>query len=298
VYDAQEDAMYRSILVPLDGSAFGEHALPVARTIARASGATLHLVQVHVPSVKRHLTIEPSIDAGLEAENRKQEHGYLENIVARLGAESDLTCVTALLDGSIADALIAYAETNVIDLVVMTTHGRGGVTRLWLGSIADALARQITVPILLMRPNETPPEITALRTFHRFLELARLLQAECMLLRVVEPLILPRYVSVDYEANLAIRVDESERRHAEQYLGLIAERVEAVGVPIRINVVLEPQPAAGILRTTGEAAIDVIAMATNGRSGLARALIGSVTDKVVRGSEVPVLVYRPRAANV
>ncbi len=126
------------------------------------------------------------------------------------------------------------------------------------------------------------------------LELARLMQAECTLFHVVEPLILPGYSPVGYVANLDIQANEALRRDAEQYLGTIAQRVAVADVAVRTNVVLEPQPTAGILRVLGEAGIDVIAMVTNGRSGLARVLIGSVTDKVVRASEVPVLVYRPK----
>ncbi len=306
--------MQHSILVPLDGSAFSEHALPVARTIARASGATLHLAQVHVPTVRQLTASEPNIDANLEAEHRQREQTYLDAVPTRLGAAAELKLAPVLLDGPITDALAAYVSTNDIDLVVMTTHGRGGVTRLWLGSIAYALAHQITVPLLLIRPAETPPELTALRTFHRFLvpldgsavaeqileptlELARLMQAECTLFHVVEPLILPGYSPVGYVANLDIQANEALRRDAEQYLGTIAQRVQAAGVPVQTNVVLDTQAAAGILRATGEAGIDLIAMATHGRSGLARVLMGSVADKVVRASEVPILVYRPKASS-
>ena len=305
--------MFRSMLVPLDGSAFSEHALPVARTLARASGATLHLAHVHVPSVKQYMASEPRIDASREAENRQRERAYLEAIPTRLEAEAERKLVPVLLDGPIAEALAAYVATNDIDLVVMTTHGRGGFTRLWLGSIAYSLAHQITVPLLLMRPAETPPELTALRTFHQCLvpldgsplaeqileptlALARLTHAECTLLHVVEPLLLPGYSPVGYVANLDIQANEVLRHDAEQSLGTIAQRIQPDGVPVHTKVVIDTQPAAGIVRVTGETGSDVIAMATHGRSGLARVLIGSVTDKVVRASEIPVLVYRPKAS--
>ncbi len=69
--------------------------------------------------------------------------------------------------GPVADARAAYVLTNDIDLVVMTMHGRGGLTRLWLGRTAFMLAHQITVPLLLVRPEKTAPDLAALRTFHR-----------------------------------------------------------------------------------------------------------------------------------
>ena len=303
--------MYRSILVPLDGSAFGEHALPVACTIARASGATVHLAQVHVPSVKQYLASAPSVDAGLDAENRKREQAYLEDIPARMGAEADLKLVPVVLDGPIAQALADYVSPNEIDLVVMTTHGRGGFTRLWLGSVAYTLANQITVPLLLIRPDETPPELTARRTLHHFLmpldgsplaeealeptlELAKLMQADCTLLHIVEPLQLIGYSPTATAVNLEANVTESLRQDAEQYLGELAQRLQDSGVPIHTKVVIDTQPAAGIVRVAGESGGDVIAMATHGRGGLSRMLIGSVTDKVVRSAEIPILVYGPK----
>jgi nucleotide-binding universal stress UspA family protein len=303
--------MYRSILVPLDGSSFSEHALPVAYTIARASGATVHLAQVHVPSVKQYLASAPSIDAGLDAENRKRERAYLEAIPARMGAEADLKLVPVVLDGPVAQALAAYVSTNEIDLVIMTTHGRGGFTRLWVGSVAYTLAHHITVPLLLIRPAETAPDLAERRTLHHFLvpldgsplaeqvleptlELGKLMQADCTLLHVVEPLQLIGYSPTATAINLEANVTDSLRRDAEQYLGTVAQRLQADSVPVHTKVVIDGQPAAGIVRAAGESGGDMIAMATHGRGGLAGMLIGSVTDKVVRSAEMPVLVYRPK----
>jgi nucleotide-binding universal stress UspA family protein len=127
------------------------------------------------------------------------------------------------------------------------------------------------------------------------LDLARLIQAECTLFHAVEPLILPGYSPVGYVANLDVQANEVLRGNAEQYLASIAQRAQAAGLTIHTKVVIDAQPAAGILRAAGQSGVDLIAMATHGRSGLARMLIGSVTDKVVRGAEIPVLVYRPKA---
>jgi nucleotide-binding universal stress UspA family protein len=271
----------------------------------------VHLAQVHVPSVKQYLASAPSVDAGLDAENRKREQAYLEAIPARMGAEADLKLVPVVLDGSIAQALADYVSTNDIDLVVMTTHGRGGFTRLWLGSVAYTLAHQITVPLLLIRPNETPPELTARRTLHHFLipldgsplaeqileptlELGKLMQAECTLLHVVEPLQLIGYSPTAAAVNLEANVTDSLRQDAEQYLGTLEQRLQADGVPVHTKVVIDAQSAAGIVRVAGESGMDMIAMATHGRGGLSRMLLGSVADKVVRSAEIPILVYGPK----
>ena len=94
--------MYRSILVPLDGSGPSEHALPIAATIARASGATLHLTHVHVPAAKHGANAGSSTAGG-----GPRDHAYLETIAERLAAEPDLKLVKTILDGQAADALAA-----------------------------------------------------------------------------------------------------------------------------------------------------------------------------------------------
>ena len=126
--------MYRSILVPLDGSGPSEHALPIAATIARASGPTLHLTHVHAPAAKHGANAGSST-----AEGGTRDHAYLETIAERLAAEPDLKLVKTILDGQAADALAAYAAASAIDLVVMTTRGQGGLPRQRIGSTTEAL---------------------------------------------------------------------------------------------------------------------------------------------------------------
>ena len=137
--------MYRSILVPLDGSSFSEHALPVAWHIARRSGAALHLIYVRVPSDPGEIQAEPILDAGADASAAGQEHesDYLNGLRERLvsTAAPPITYTTAAEDGPIARTLARAAVEGNADLIVMTTHGRGGLARLWLGSVADDLIR-------------------------------------------------------------------------------------------------------------------------------------------------------------
>src|SRR5687767_6433867 len=131
--------MYRTIFVPLDGSDFSEHALPLACMLAHTSGAALHLVHVHTPVVYPSMRTAPLINETLDDESRQRERSYLEAVQERLSSTSDVKTMRVLLDGPVIDALSDYAATNDIDLVVMTTHGRGGITRLWMGSVADSL---------------------------------------------------------------------------------------------------------------------------------------------------------------
>src|SRR6516162_5446152 len=150
--------MYRSILVPLDGSTFGEHALPAALSLARRAGGSLHVMLVHTAFayVESGLIYDDRVDRQI----REQEQGYLESVVTRLKAASPVPVTWALRDGAIADGICEQITASSADLIVMTTHGRGPLTRFWLGSVADNLVRRAPVPVLLVRPQETAPDLT------------------------------------------------------------------------------------------------------------------------------------------
>jgi nucleotide-binding universal stress UspA family protein len=298
--------MYRSILVPLDGSVLSEHALPAAARIARASGATLHLTHVHVPAAK------PGASAGSStAEGGTRDHTYLETIAERLVAEPDLKLVKTVLDGQAAEALAAYSAVSAIDLVVMTTRGQGGLPRQRIGSTTEALVRRIPRPMLLIPPNETAPDLGKHSTFQHILvtldgsqfaeqilepalALGGLMHAEYTLLRIVEPLTLRDYDPVSARAHLSEHTNEEMRREAEEYLAAIAERLRADGLQCTFRAIIDRQSAAGILQVMHRPDIDLIAMTTHGRGRIGRLLIGSVAYSVVRDAEIPILIQRPK----
>ncbi|HEY3229435.1 MAG TPA: universal stress protein [Roseiflexaceae bacterium] len=299
--------MYHSILVPLDGSGLSEHAVPAAATIAHASGAALHLTHVRVPAAKQRANT-----ASNTAESGTRDRDYLETIVERLAAEPDLKLTKTILDGEVVDALAAYAAASAIDLIVMTTYGHGGLPYHRVGSTTEALVRRISLPILLIQPNETAPDLGQPSTFQHVLvpldgshlaeqilepalALGKLMHAEYTLLRIVEPLTLKDYDPVSAIAHLSERTNEEVRREAEEYLAAFAERLRADGVRCTIRAVIDRQPAAEILRAMHEPGIDLLGMTTHGRAGLGRLLIGSVAYNVVREAEIPVLIYRPQA---
>src|SRR5579864_5952747 len=147
--------MYRSLLVPLDGSSFGEQALPLALSIARRSDASVKLVQVHVPFTVLYAdSIAPGTYEA-EAKVLEQQRAYLDGMVKRLTSVSSTPVTSALLEGqAVAETLNGQATATGAGLIVMTTHGRGPLSRFWLGSVADELVRRATTPILLVRPQE------------------------------------------------------------------------------------------------------------------------------------------------
>ena len=146
-----------SIVVPLDGSAFAERALPVAAGIAARRQVPLRLVRVHVPAASEVHCAEGLviIDDQRDLDARIREGAYLVDQVHAL--DTPVPVETMLLDGHVSSALARDAKASGAALVVMTTHGRSGLNRLWLGSVADGLVRQGPAPVLLVRPTSDRP---------------------------------------------------------------------------------------------------------------------------------------------
>jgi nucleotide-binding universal stress UspA family protein len=316
--------MIRSILVPLDGSPFSEHALPLALSIARRSGAILHLLRVQQPPSSIYseppLFVEDdTLGERYERRVREQNLKYLEDVIRRLETLSGVVAIPVVRVGEVADVIRDEVDNNGIDLVVMTTHGRGPLGRMVLGSVADELVRMLPVQMLLVRPTEAEPDLTrepalkrlvlpldgsalAERIIEPAVELGRLMGAKFTLLRVVQPLA-PRWpvaggagrVESAGEVIDWIEAGEDElRRGAESYLEGVANGMRQRGLDVQTCTLVEEQPAEGILDEAARERGDLIALETHGRRGLARLFLGSVADKVVRGGTVPVLVHSPK----
>jgi nucleotide-binding universal stress UspA family protein len=313
--------MFRSILVPLDGSKFGEHALPFALKIARRTGARLQLAHVHVPLAPVIGEGVIAYDVRLDEELQKDERAYLEKLVPRLAEVSPVPISSVLLEGEIADELEAQVTGSDVDLVVMTTHGRGTLARSWLGSVADQLVRRAPVPVLLIRPHEALRDLTeepplknvlipldGSELAEQILEPATALAAswgaEFSLVRVIKPAVLGNYLMGEKppeklgEAMLAdlSKMHETECRQAERYLETLAERLRQKSLHVDTRVLVHEQPAVAILEEVKGRHINLVAIATHGRAGLPRLFLGSVADKILRGTAVPILVQRPRTA--
>jgi nucleotide-binding universal stress UspA family protein len=312
--------MYHSILVPLDGSTFGEHALPLALSLARRSGARLQLVHVHCPAAVVSPEGATLYFDDFEAELKGSARAYLDGVVQRLHTISNsrvpLELEPVLLEGYVADALHARAAAGA-DLVVMTTHGRGPLGRFWLGSVADELVRHSPAPVLLVRPDEARPDLNrdpplphvlvpldgtplAEQILGPAADLASLVGADITLLRVIKP-VLP---SVPLQGgSLGGRAEEliarvevihaQLRQDAQEYLDKMAQPLRGRSLLVQTRVVVADHPATAILREAAELRGGAVALATHGRRGLSRLFLGSVADKVVRASPVPVLLLRP-----
>jgi nucleotide-binding universal stress UspA family protein len=248
----------------------------------------------------------PVMDEHMRPVRRKHEEAYLKDARERLAHGVDAS--TILLDGPVAAALAEHARASGADLIAMTTHGRGGIERSWLGSVAVELTRLSPVPLLLVRSEPGP----ATRMFRRVLvpldgsalaetilehamRLGRLeAGAELILLDVVQPITTDIWLSYASLAPSATRsVTERQEQHAREYLNGIVRRLTTEGLRARVRVVAAANVATAVLDVARGEEVDLVALATHGRSGLARLVLGSVADKVVRGSRTTVLLFRP-----
>jgi nucleotide-binding universal stress UspA family protein len=288
--------MYRSLLVPLDRSPLAEQALPLALAIARRANARLDLVEVHAHyDLDKLRTGWAPFDNPVDAERMRQERNYLDATAARL-ASAPVAITHSVLPGTnllaefVADGLLERAAASGTDLIVMATRARGFLDRLGFGSVADELFRRADVPVLILPPAEAAPPFTpeptvdeilipldgsalAEKVFGPALRLARLMEARCRLLRVASGL--------------------PEVAKAEGYLNEVAARLTAEGLSVSAHVLVARHPAEAILEEAAAQPNSLIALATHGRAGLNRLLLGSVANKLVRAAASPLLTYRP-----
>lgn len=293
--------MCRSILVPLDGSAFSEHALPVALSVARRSGAQLYLAHV--------LSGRGGLSNGVDRVTAASRTVYLERLAQQIENQSVRAPITSILTGPIADTLLDYARSIRCDLIVLTTHGRGALSRLWLGSVADVIVRRSPAPVMLVRPHQPTPDAQVERPLRRVLvpldgsplaeaiiehvvRIGRIMDFEYTLLRVVDPAALGLSLRDEEAADSAMLQPLKDRAH--MYLDRQAEELRAQGLRVE-SMVTVGDPAASILAYARAHGSDVIAMATHGRGGVSLVLLGSVADKVLRGASLPMLLYSPGA---
>jgi nucleotide-binding universal stress UspA family protein len=280
------------ILVPLDASSFGGCALPAALALARKVGGEVRLV--HVVD-RREAPGDDTSDA------RSRMLTYLDDLASQHRVSSGISIDTAVREGDVAEELKGEAASWGADIVVMCTHGRGGLSRLWLGSVADRCLRSGFCPILLLRPSEDPARALRIdrvvvpldgsELSERALPYATSIATACgvsaLLLRVVTQ---PSAVEFFHHPDALEFVNQSRDRdqeEASEYLDARVGELHRAGIEAQAVVAADSAPAQAIMdRADG----DLVVMCTHGRGVLGRSVFGSVADKVVRGGAQPVLL--------
>ncbi len=290
--------MFKKILVPLDGSQLSQRALEPALALSQQTHAELLLVRVPTPDAL-------SFAAG-EAKQRELAQdalSYLETI-HKSNEQPPINIRVRVLDGDVASAIVDTARVEQIDLIVMSTHGYSGLTRWVLGSVTEKVLRSAPCPVLAVRAARQPQQLLitldgsplAERAIEPGLSLAHSLQAEVTLLRSV-PQILADGKLDEHERGLSRRMQDDLINEAKEYLQARSDEAGRSGVVIKPTVRIG-SPADNILEYVETYGIDLIVMATHGRTGLKRWVYGSVTAKVLRSVNCSMLVIRPTDAEL
>jgi len=321
--------MFQHILVGLDGSTRAEQALPVAARIARATDGTVLLVQVVNQPIDYSGGWAPLVAGEIIEVEMDGATDYLKAVAASqilAGIETR----TEVSLGMPAQYLIAVTEAHESDLVVICSHGRTGLTRWALGSVAHSLVHQSAVPVLVLRQEDVlslsanREQPRPLRTLvpldgsplaeaalnpaaHLTAALAAPTQGALHLVQVVKPF------PATTEEGVVSELNAEARQRARTYLATAAERLQATVKDFKLAVTSSVELGTDVASTLvslaehgskgiphdesgiygGIGPCDLIAISTHGRGGLARWVMGSVTDRVLNTTRLPMLTVRP-----
>ena len=318
--------MFKRILVPLDGSARAETAIPVAARLARAAEGTIFLAQVATIPVMYESYGAASVIGDLVDAEVQYAEDYLQGVKA-FDELAGIPVEASVLVGAPAQTLLSMATMFKADLIVMTSQGKTGVKRWLPGSVAQKIARHSPIPVLVLRETaamsgETGHKSNPVRALVTLdgsvlakaaLEPAAQLvaalsspnQGVLHLLRVVKPLVFnEKKVNAGY-----IREAQEQALHrAKTYMQSIVEHLREGPIgKLNLTITWSVLPGEDVAETIVEAGelgedagtgtvpgrCDLIAMATHGRTGMQHWVLGSTTERVLSATHLPLLIVRP-----
>lgn len=305
--------MYKSIMVPLDGSGFAEEALPTAIRLARASGGRLVLARVVERAVPSVLLTSALAEEAWSDAPADRAADYLEEvsdrILSRTGVHSDMV----LLKGGVASSLRKEAARRKCHLIVMSTHAHGPFGRVFQSSVADKMARSAACPVLFVRAGGAKRDWNIHRRFVHILvpldgtrasehalrpaiEMANLDDARVTLLHVAQPQLVGAAVGTgSFQTGGEPDIDPEEaERMSRAYLHSVAELVEQQRVRPHTDVhFLIGAPAQEILDFADGHAADLVVMTTRGLGGVRRMVLGSTATSVLHHARAAVMLVPP-----
>lgn len=305
--------MYKVIMAPTKGGAEEQSAIGLAVRLAQRFDAFLRLVRVDTPQA----VIEPLTSPGAFAESqlvleeaRICRLRKLEALGTECRALGEISVITALEEGPAGPTLRDYARKFHVDLIVMSSHCRGGFARIALGSVTDFLVRHADVPVLVVKQGKSllsapgedvhrivvPLDGSALaeQILPHVAALAGSLKATISLLQVLTP------ISYSQKAIMQPGLPwwDDDIAAANEYLDRAAAYLAREGVSVSKDLVLSDNISSAILDYATRSRADLVAVATSGVGGVERLLFGSVADEIVRKAPTSVLVLHPTPSPV
>ena len=290
--------MFKNILVPLDGSEFAERALFPASKIAKSMQAKLILLRV-VPQYAL-LAADPTMYEEMNRLGEEEALSYLRSIADEMELADHIQVIGK--SGQPADVIVHYAETHEIDLIMMSSHGRSGISRLVYGSVAEHVMRHANcnTAIINARRASLDRELTKIlipldgsilaeQGLTPGRELVQALGAELHLLRVITPV--HKVLETDAMKTVFDDVERKEIDEAKTYLQLKASEIENVSAINEVEIE-ENSVADTISNYAVKHEIDMIVMSSHGRTGLKRWVFGSVAEQVLRNACCTTMIVR------
>jgi nucleotide-binding universal stress UspA family protein len=294
--------MYRTILVPLDGSPIAERALPYGHALAEQTHALLLLVRA-VPSSRLPVT-ERASERGKAMSDAV---AYLEGLYPGPGPVKVET--EAYFDEP-STTIVEETRQREIDLVVMANRRRSPLGRFVAHSVSEQVIRQSETPVLLIAdacthewtadgPHRVLVPLDGSEVAERVLPtataLAAALRAEIVLLQAVAPPVYLYERVRDFEDEVPVLVEGGDPQSAADYLDQIADRLIAQGQPATTRVEVGTDLVRTILSATESPGIDAVVLSTHGAGGIGRPSMGRLAAEVIEHCRVPILVSGPHA---
>jgi nucleotide-binding universal stress UspA family protein len=286
--------MLKTVLVPTDGSPLAARAIPYAAALARAANSRLIVLRAldglqagREPDAELAASTQLDADAG----QARQQGVDVESYLHHLSRED------------VGEAIVETAAKREADLIVMSTHGRSGIGRFFYGSVADKVLRLATTPVMLIPanceqawPTDRPPRILvpldrselASRGLGPAIELCDQLGGELVLVHVVP---FPTYAYDEGHVYATYQL-EADLAAATVEIEATADSLRSGGRVVRTQVT-SGVPTAAIADIAREEQADLIVMATHGRGGLARVVLGSIATATLHQAGRPVVLVRP-----
>ncbi|MFY9822988.1 MAG: universal stress protein [Thermoanaerobaculia bacterium] len=303
--------MIQKILVPLDGSALAESALPQAVAVAKALAAEIVVLRIQETDGRRHGEL---VDSVVWRMGRAEDTAYVKGIAARLCGQG-VRAAAVLAEGDPAEEILKQVRQQAVDLVVLSSHGRSGPQTFSLGSTTQKVLSQAGTSVLVVReepPGEAPAEVRFLRVMvpldgsqqaqWALLQAVPLVRAgggELLLVHVVTcPALARRTPPAQEEAELARQLVEHDRRLAERYLGEMQELLAGSGVRTRSLLFESPHVVQTLDKAAADEQVSLMVISAHGCSGAAPWPYGSVADRLIHHGTTPLLVLQDLTARL
>ena len=304
--------MSRHILVPLDGSRLAATAIPYALTLARAADARISLLAV-VASPPEHAGLPSAAAQEGDERHVTESTAYLESVAVAMRADG-LTVTTVVRHGNPASEILAASEDEGCSLIVISTHGRTGLDRIRIGSVAQHVLRHAIIPTLVVRPgNDAPTEgaaaiagVTVTLDGSALAEealpvatrIATALSIPLTLLRIIPSL--TSLASAGWGAGYAAyypvtdEMEADEDQGVKKYLEAVATRLRVSGLDVhaRWEHSVTSRAAEMIAAALATQPAGIAVMASHGRGGVLRWALGSTAEEVLDHAPCPILIVR------